>query len=1370
MRTSPIAATFAMFFAGCGTATITGGTPSPCDDHTCPADATCDDSSGSAVCSCLAGFEDPAGGAAACVDIDECVAGMDACDPLAGCTNTEGSYTCAACPAGYDDVNGDGTECDDIDECLAGTDACDANAACTNAAGSYICMCVPGYDGDGYTCIMNGACTPGAGDCHALATCTDVGDGVTVCQCPVGYTGDGVAACGDIDECLAGTDNCDALADCADIDGGFDCICPSGYADPNGDGTLCIDYDECAGEGSGHNCDAVAACDNIGGSHTCTCPGGYADTNGDGSLCADIDECPLFRCDPLVSCNNLPGTFTCDPCPGGYDDVNADGTNCVDWNECSGENGGHDCDPLVACRNTAGSFTCDPCPAGYNDVNIDGTSCVDWDECAGEGDGHDCDALVACTNTAGSFLCGTCPPHYADIYGDGTLCTDYDECAGEGGGNNCDPVAACDNVDGGFTCTCPGGYTDTNDDGTLCDDINECLLSLCDPLVTCTNTTGSFTCGACPPGYADTNGDGTLCTDDDECVGEGSGNNCDPVVACNNTSGAFTCDPCPPGYDDVNGDGTSCVDWDECAGENGGHDCGAVACSNTPGSYVCLAWYGVAGSELADHATRVTDSAAGGGITGNVTLSEKPSVAVLQNGDIVVGWHETKLNYGDVFVRAWDGAAWYAFADSDTGGASPGTRCYDAKMVVDQWDHPTVSWQNDSSNRDVHLTQWDGAAWVALGGSASGGGVTNVAGVYDHDMDVDPSGYPAVVWAEGEVYVLVWDGAAWQELAGSATGSGISNNTGSSRFPRIAFDAAGYPVVAWRDQSSGSVQVYLLAWDGAAWVELDGSATDGGVSNSTAMVGSSTAPALGTDALGYPIVAWADGTSGVNEIYVKRWNGAAWTELAGSATGGGTSNSSGSSCCPTLVIDNAGYPVVVWQESPDLFLRRWTGAAWDEVGGSGNGRGLSNSYGSSYAASVAVDGDDNPVVSWLDTTSSNREIFVKRWTGSEWAPLYSSITGGGISNGNPSDSSAAVLLFDGTAPVVAWQDDADGDADIYLARQEGAGWVGLGNSMAPGGLSSNDGASTAVTFVIESTGYPVVAWSDDTSGNLEIYLRRWNGAAWEEMGGSATGGGISNDTGYSLAPSLALASDAPIIAWQNNYANSEIYLRAWDGAAWSELAGSATGVGISNSSGHTKTPSLAVDAGGQPHVAWSDSSSGIYDILVSAWDGAAWTPYASPVNDPGGSSDDFYTPDLAFDGADRPLVAFHRVRDQLFFEDNLYVYVRRWTGTGWENLDGTTTAGVVASNASQPRLALDASGQPIVAYRALANDIHEIHLRRWQTDAWVEVSGSATAGGISNSATVSHAPSVAWSANALCVAWHEAGATSNEILMRCHDE
>ena len=233
--------------------------------------------------------------------------------------------------------------------------------------------------------------------------------------------------------------------------------------------------------------------------------------------------------------------------------------------------------------------------------------------------------------------------------------------------------------------------------------------------------------------------------------------------------------------------------------------------------------------------------------------------------------------------------------------------------------------------------------------------------------------------------------AGWEEMgAGSASGGGISNNPGVSGYPSLALAPDGNSVTAWQDNSGGNLEIYVKRWDGSKWVEMgSGSATGGGISNNP---GYSENPSLAIDPDGKAVVAWEDDSSGV-QIYVKRWNGSAWVEMgAGSASGGGISNTAGSSAHPSLAIGSDGMPVVAWENSGsgniEVYVKRWNGSAWVEMGaGSASGGGISQNNGVSGDPSLAIGPDGVPVVAWQDNSGGNREIYARRYAGEQSPPL-----------------------------------------------------------------------------------------------------------------------------------------------------------------------------------------------------------------------------------------------------------------------------------------------------------------------------------------------------------------------------------------------
>jgi len=543
-----------------------GPEPDPvCDVAPCDEVASCNSSTGAAVCSCPQGYYDFKGDGTECVDLNECKAGLYQCDDEATCFNTQGSYDCV-CNPGFVSNAGD---C--IDSCLVLlSTTCDANVGiCTKPNGDAVCRCPAGYmdvNGDGTLCEPDLACM--ALNCDPVAEC-DGSATVPACTCPSGYSGNGMV-CADVDECALETDECDANAACANTQGGYLCVCNDGYG---GDGRTCGDVDECSA--GTHACSANADCSNLVGDYACACRGGYS---GDGFGCADDDECMLGsdNCSPNANCTNTPGLFTC-ACKNGYD---GDGLTCNDIDEC--RNGSDDCDPNEECANTQGSFTCG-CEAGFRKNGAG--NCVDVDECAEQL--ANCSSNATCTNSSGGFSCA-CRSGYG---GDGVTCADVNECTA--GTHNCSANANCSNTAGSFGCACLGGYTGN---GVTCNDVNECTAGThnCNPTrATCSNTSGSFSC-MCSAGYG---GNGVTCSDVDECAA--NTDSCDGTPdACVNNAGSFSC-VCPTGYSATpDGQGPSgCTDVNECTA--GTHTCSANAtCANTTGGFSCTCKTGYTGNGM----------------------------------------------------------------------------------------------------------------------------------------------------------------------------------------------------------------------------------------------------------------------------------------------------------------------------------------------------------------------------------------------------------------------------------------------------------------------------------------------------------------------------------------------------------------------------------------------------------------------------------------------------------------------------------------------------------------------------------------------------------------------------------------------------
>jgi hypothetical protein len=351
--------------------------------------------------------------------------------------------------------------------------------------------------------------------------------------------------------------------------------------------------------------------------------------------------------------------------------------------------------------------------------------------------------------------------------------------------------------------------------------------------------------------------------------------------------------------------------------------------------------------------------------------------------------------------------------------------------------------------------------------------------------------------------------------------------------------------------------------------------------------------------LGNPVAAWTE----INDIYVKYWNGSAWASYGTSAASGGISNSGPAiaSYDATIIADASGNPIVAWEEKlggySEIYLKRWNGANWTVMGtGSASGGGVSNTGHGSEGAELINDSTGAPILTWYEYASTgNYEIYVKRWNGAQWVEMGAgSASGGGISNLPDYSVHPAITLGADGNPIIAWSDKSTGVYQVYVKRWNGAQWMELGAGSASGGGISNAlyGAGT-VTLTTDGTGATIIAWNDDRNGNYtySIFAKRWNGTSWEEIGaGSASGLGLSDSLNNSRYPSLITgASGAPVIAYNTNVAGIEqIYVKRWDGAVWEPMPlGSTTGRGVSDSDFTSSSPKIAANSAGNAFVSWS---------------------------------------------------------------------------------------------------------------------------------------------------------------------------------------
>jgi len=294
----------------------------------------------------------------------------------------------------------------------------------------------------------------------------------------------------------------------------------------------------------------------------------------------------------------------------------------------------------------------------------------------------------------------------------------------------------------------------------------------------------------------------------------------------------------------------------------------------------------------------------------------------------------------------------------------------------------------------------------------------------------------------------------------------------------------------------------------------------------------------------------------------------------------------------------------------------------------------------------------------------------------------------------------------------AWTDDSNGNEEVYLRVWDGAAWRSLGTSGDPGGLSQSSTSSELGALVLDLAGRPYVLWveRDALNGIYKISCVRWSGSAWEALPAGLSAG----ENVY--WPAAALDSVGRlVVAWMALEGGWwVIRVRRWSGSAWEALAGSAGSQGISGE-GHADFPQVVTGAGETIHVAWqaSNDAGKRLGLRHRVFDGTAW-------KDLGQLGDDHANfPSLVLDGSGRPCLGWDH-------EDPDEVSAACWSGSAWGALPASSAASQGTTGAAHFSLAVDA-GRIFGAWDAVHPVAgRTIYARRWDGARWVSLGSDGT--------------------------------------------
>lgn len=454
--------------------------------------------------------------------------------------------------------------------------------------------------------------------------------------------------------------------------------------------------------------------------------------------------------------------------------------------------------------------------------------------------------------------------------------------------------------------------------------------------------------------------------------------------------------------------------------------------------------------------------------------------------------------------------------------------------------------------------------------------------VTDGGRGVNPE---SVVIRVDDAIVYQGDVSAYESANGRCSRSGMPNDY---RFiyqanEPFTFDHTVRVTVNAADRAGNVMSAHSYSFT----TEMRAFGSNWAVSAGFGVSGPKSRPATVSNAAGTIWVVWCSGAEGQRDIYASRMPaGSDGFEAPVAIT-----TASADQSHPRIAQDGNGTLYVVWQDKQrgnwDIFMAVSTdGVTWSRP------IQVTDSDGNETYPAIAADtrSPSRVYIAWQDDRDGNADIFVA----SSVNAFSDSVT-----------SRLTTDLADQLAPDIAvgpediayvvWTDRRRGQADLYGARSGASDW-----SNTPLVTTNSGQSNPAIAFCRDSSTLHLL-WVDDAPGHKDIYHAAMDG--WPAQ--PVTGESIIDDTSGAdqLAPAIVSAAGSRIFAcWQDRRhagrrsADTDLFVAELG----PDAAGTNIFVGDDRTNSGQSEPAIGIDGYDNPYLVWTDARGSNTEIYFAA--------------------------------------------------------------------------------------------------------------------------------------------------------------------------
>ena len=353
---------------------------------------------------------------------------------------------------------------------------------------------------------------------------------------------------------------------------------------------------------------------------------------------------------------------------------------------------------------------------------------------------------------------------------------------------------------------------------------------------------------------------------------------------------------------------------------------------------------------------------------------------------------------------------------------------------------------------------------------------------------------------------------------------------------------------------------------------------------------------------------------------------------------------------------------------------------------------------------VAIDSSGNFVVVWEDERNGQFDIFLQRYHAS------GEIAGSNrIVNDNPDITYQGfpdVAMNKRGDFVIVWEDCRDNHYDVYFQRFNAAGEPQGSNQRANEDIDGEEQWDANV--VMDEQGQFIITWNDFRDGNGDIYFQMFN-ANGTTIGINTQ---VNSDTegADQWMPVIARDNDGNfIIAWEDE--------REENGDIYSQIFNS-NGEGIGDNQRMNEwadgedqwSPSVAMETNGDFVVVWEDYREAHDDIFFQRGNISEGKQGANQKVHKSATVDNQWAPAVAMDADGRFVIVWEGER-----EDDVIIFRQDFNPTGLsvENSEAIENSFEPEGQWS-PCVTMNASGQSVIAWEDWRNCNQDIYCQRYE--------------------------------------------------------